>query len=48
METEYQEAVSEGVEHKNIEELISILANKNAENRINYKYAEDRIISDFH
>jgi hypothetical protein len=48
METEYKEAVTEGVEHRNIEELISLLASKTVENRINYKYAEDRIISDFH
>ena len=49
METEYQEeAVSEGVEHKNIEDLISLLASRNLDQRISYKYAEDRIISDFH
>jgi hypothetical protein len=35
-------------DHVKVEELISMLAKNNLDNRINYKYAEDRIISDFH
>jgi hypothetical protein len=34
--------------HPRVEELIALLAKTSAEDRINYKYDEDRIISDFH
>ena len=47
-ETEYGEQVTQNAEHKSIEELISIVSKNSVQNRINYKYAEDRIISDFH